>query len=467
MQKDSQLAISVGPPLGTLMFQFEKILGNGASGQVFQGYVLGSDNVKYAVKVFDQKPNEPRQYFEGRVLREYFISKQLATRLDPLAQRGVVLAVNHGLADPSQNPEVIRRRALIYPLVDMMPLTELVTQLDVLRKDRKLVLVWSLQVCALSAALATMFARLHNVGVYHRDIKLDNILVERIDPKYTGISDGMFKVIDFGNSCASDVYNNAIVDNYGQTTCLFPETPVVANYTCSLIYADPRTYVRTQMSPTPRQALRTVIARNDGAFAVQYPASLVPVLWPQFEAYSIGACIKLVVDKEARERLSLPLTFTVPNDKLYGSTYRPFPQNAPAKKFEALLEQLTSETGDHDLIKAARGFKEVETILRSYDNVRSVLSEHQPAVAAYMATLHITNQAEAARAPTPTWFQPITQVQKAATSARKRKEVPVTEPATSSSSTAQPQPPLPPPPSDEGEPEAQRRRTDVIAVPPE
>jgi len=455
------LSIGLFPPLGSVIYKLERQLGRGASGAVYQAYQSGFERDKFALKIFDLRPGETSQMLEVRVKREFLISQQLRTRLTPVEQKDVLLASGIGVVNDSEF--YISRRVIIYPFVDSVTVLEFLDEMDKMRADPTLNKIWALQATSLAKQLCLIIGRINKLGVYHRDIKLDNLIIDRIDPRFTPVTDGCVRLIDFGNACASDVFNREILVDNELTTCESENQRLVATYVCNIKYADPRTFVeRSDEVPSDERSLREVRQRlSDRFFAVFYPSALVATLWPEFEAYAVAVCIVEILDPNAR-RASSRVAFEVPKfaaGRKTSSKETVLFEKVPTNKFTSLFKYLTGNNSQRDLLQAADQLEKIYDVLYTFEKTTDQLNAHLPAVRTYHQQQRAQSVVDANKPMVPAMFEPNQSVLARQEEAKKRKReelVPqnlatttTTTTTTTSTTTTQEQP-------------QQRRRTENV-----
>ena len=371
-----------------------------AAGDFNRLYTISIHNESpvYAAKVFDkmyvhnEATNtytyvETQEQFDLRVEREYRISMMIRQRHaltdqnDPLTgnmlTNDLVLAQWEVNCDPVAGLQ--RRRAIIYPFFPSINLKEFVeTRLDFMRPFTGNAAgsnqIWRLQVFRLCRIICKIVAALHEIGVYHRDIRLENFVIQDIDPRFVMITDSMVRLVGLEKSCTTDFYRQHMEDFFIETTCSDPDNFSVIEYSPHRAYADPRTFVkndgrdhavREPALNVEREKLRVLANRRR---AVKFPQLKLLQLWPAFEAYSVAVCIQFIIDREQRE--TIYEQYTVENQRNYSRVEFRIPtlgQNAVISEkrivdpFIAMMKALTGPIdSERKLGHAAREFARLE-----------------------------------------------------------------------------------------------------------
>jgi serine/threonine protein kinase len=378
------------------VFTLGSFLGGGNNGKVFQ--VSNTE----AVKILDKIGEEDDRFLAARAQRELYIGAAIAHRLREKGVQdnkdylqGFVLPTDMGHADT--HAVVRRRRVLRFPLISGMNLEDFVKQrLDALiynvtkvggeeRTEERIrdfkLNIWRLQAAHLSSVLCTLVSQLNTVGIYHRDIKLDNFFVSDINPKYQALSEGVVHLIDFGNACSEPVYNGSPVANLELFRCSRRDDATAFSYEPALLYADPRTYTRLNTDPLPRLSLslRAPLSSDGSRYPVLYPVGSLTFLAPAFEAYSLAVCAQFIIDRQQR-RTRLPTTTVEFREGLMF----PAPRNArplflqkSKKEFYGAIADLSNQIDDRarNIANASARFLDAEKWNRSYQECIDELAD--------------------------------------------------------------------------------------------
>ena len=182
--------------LQTKYGKFGKVLGSGAGGSV-RLLKRGSDGVTFAVKQFrDRHPYESERDYNKKVTAEFCIGSTL----------------HHG--NVIETLDIIHEKGHWYEVMEYAPF-------DLFA----IVMTGRMSKAEIACSFLQIFAGvtyLHGMGLAHRDLKLDNVVVNER---------GIMKLIDFGSASVFRYpFENDIVLASGKTLVLLKHTQVA--YSC-------------------------------------------------------------------------------------------------------------------------------------------------------------------------------------------------------------------------------------------
>ena len=154
-------------------YKIIKTLGAGMTGKV---KLVEKDGEQYAMKIFNVDKSN-REYMTKMAKKEFRITENVDSKLIPKYYE-----FNHNATKTNKKGEEKQVVYLVMELVKGVELLEFINHCETM--DDSFVRYIFLQVC-------TVIHKLHQAGIAHRDIKLDNIMITE---------DFQVKLIDFGYS---------------------------------------------------------------------------------------------------------------------------------------------------------------------------------------------------------------------------------------------------------------------------
>ena len=339
LQSDEALDSSVFTP-----YIVHELLGKGSRGRVYSLRVGNEQAPSYVGKVFRRREAENNDDFFKRCNVEFYAANQMKRRIDaPQISRetkrtlrdGTVLPQKIEWADVQRCRRAHRAIVITYPFGDSKSLLDFTKQrLDRMRsnttrfpengfirtpEDRQQHAIWRWQVWRLGGLMCEIVGCLHELNIFHGDVKLENFVIANINPETTAITHGMLKIIDYGSLCGVLNFPNVPDDENSRFfNCV--KMPRGVPYTATLQYADPRTIVvRPDLANAPRhgQKIRDVIELDEDddrtgdvfdlgdqpVYFVVFRTAAVNRLWPEFDDYSVAASIWYLIDRRQRGTL--------------------------------------------------------------------------------------------------------------------------------------------------------------------
>ena len=192
-------------PFENLLVSSKKSIGNGSYGKTYIGTIKGEDGTQYALKKIDLKSSKNN----NDVLLQLFKETQILS----LCKHPFVLSLR-GFSIQFKEPK--------HQPISFVIITELCnTQYDLQNFiSRPSSLLNSTQITIFAMGIAAGIAYLHRIGIIHRDIKANNILLKKIPDlpsKYVPV------ICDFGFARKIDISGNFYTKHIGTPQFMAPE----------------------------------------------------------------------------------------------------------------------------------------------------------------------------------------------------------------------------------------------------
>lgn len=196
-------------PSSAYKIEKKKILGQGAFGVVYKGYKIGSKKDKVAIKIIDMSKyrTSKRQLPAEEISEEIDILERISKNCDGLLclKDSFRIGEEYWIVTELLDPKIYQE------LFDFMAINPTYRTLT-LREKRDILL-----------NMAKSLKELHSFGIAHRDLKLENYMINR--------NDYSTKLIDYGFACAAkdipELKNNRCQDDkrvLGTPIYVAPET---------------------------------------------------------------------------------------------------------------------------------------------------------------------------------------------------------------------------------------------------
>ena len=393
------------------------LLGKGHTASVVSLCARPGDVPTYVAKVFDKKDTESDILFLKKVLREYSILLSIDERFGRDNNQVVPLPVSIGDVGEANADGNYSSHVLVFPFFKGVNLYQFLIKLDAIRWVDGRHGIWVKQMLRLASIICQKFKTLLDLQIYHRDIKLENIIVEDIDPFCQAIESRHVRVIDFGNACVSEIFARKLDARWQFTSCSTPDLFPLAYYAPSRLYADPRTFALAGQVPAAPALLETApvhgspngpVERNAAVFSSQ----LIPRLWPGFEAYSVAVCIQFILDPDQRQSLYQTLTndvnsfkvveFAMPKVKggklIFGKL---------AGAFIDVMQNITNEkVEERNLASAEIDFMALSNKVNTYETYQRDFIKSEAEVVRRLTEINRADNARLQNAVFPSLFEP-------------------------------------------------------------